>query len=139
VSTEYAIRLRLANPSSRQGLSFYDDPDFRLGPTTPAAFYPGSGRQYTLRLTGSIEGTRVDELFLVTFPAYPRVATRSPAAIGAPPSAQTGSSGGSTLVIMAAAAVVLAVIGVIATGTIRRRRPAAGPDRSDPEGAPAEP
>lgn len=43
--------------------------------TTGRPFDPGTGGDWTLRLTGTVEGTAVDVSFPTAFPAYPRVAT----------------------------------------------------------------
>jgi hypothetical protein len=41
------------------------------------AFDPGSGGDWTLRLTGTVEGLSVDVSFPASFPAYPRVLSSS--------------------------------------------------------------
>ena len=43
--------------------------------TTGRPFDPGAGGDWTLRLTGTVEGMAVDVSFPTAFPAYPRVAT----------------------------------------------------------------
>jgi len=43
--------------------------------TTGQPFDPGAGGDWTLRLTGTVEGVAVDVSFPTAFPAYPRVAT----------------------------------------------------------------
>jgi hypothetical protein len=45
-----------------------------------AAFDPRGGGPWSLRLTGSIDGTQLDETFAVTFPSYPRIGAPKPAA-----------------------------------------------------------
>jgi hypothetical protein len=53
-------------------------------------FDPGQGGDWTLRLTGSVEGTSVDVSFPVTFPVYPRLSTSSTTA--APVEGQAGAN-----------------------------------------------
>jgi hypothetical protein len=100
--------------SPRNDRGFYDAP-----------FYPGSGGQYSLHLAGSIEDTAIDELFLVTFPAYPRAPLSKPAA-GAVP-VQTAPVGGSTIGLVAGATAVLMVLSAMAFLVARRRRSTAKP------------
>jgi hypothetical protein len=94
--------------SPRNQRGFYDAP-----------FYPGSGRKYSLHLSGSVEGTPIDELFPVTFPAYPRAA--SIGAASAPASLQPDMAGPAT-VLVAGAAVALVVLSATALVIARRRR-----------------
>jgi len=58
---------------------FYDVETDRQG----RPFDPGTGGDWTLRLTGTVEGTPVDVTIPTAFPAYPRVATggQPPAAV----------------------------------------------------------
>jgi hypothetical protein len=93
--------------SPRNDDGFYDAP-----------FYPGSGRKYSLHLSGSVEGTPIDELFPVTFPAYPRAA--SSGAASAPASLQPDIAGPAT-VLVAGGAVAL-VLSATALVIARRRR-----------------
>ena len=44
-------------------------------------FNPGNGGDWTLRLTGTVEGVSVDVSFPIAFPAYPRVSTASRPAV----------------------------------------------------------
>jgi hypothetical protein len=92
--------------SPRNDRGFYDAP-----------FYPGSHGQYSLHLAGSIEGTPIDELFLVTFPAYPRAPLS-----GAASAAQSDPVGGSTGVLVAGATAALLVLGATGLVIVRRRR-----------------
>jgi hypothetical protein len=98
--------------SPRNDRGFYDAP-----------FYPGSGGPYSLHLTGSIEGMAIDQLFLVTFPAYPRAPTRSAAANGPAAQVQSVPAGGSMTVPFAGAIAALVVLSAIAFVIVRRRRP----------------
>jgi len=52
-----------------------------------APFDPLGGGAWSLHLTGSIEGTPLDETFAVTFPSYPRIGAPNAAATQATPSA----------------------------------------------------
>jgi hypothetical protein len=96
--------------SPRNDRGFYDAP-----------FYPGSGGQYSLHLAGSIEGTAIDELFMVNFPAYPRAPLTKPAAGAASVPEPTR---GWTIGLVAGATAVLMVLSTMAFVVARRRRPA---------------
>jgi hypothetical protein len=98
--------------SPRNDRGFYDAP-----------FYPGSGGPYSLHLTGSIEGMAIDQLFLVTFPAYPRAPTRRTAANRSAAQIQSDPAGGSMTVPFAVAITGLVVLGTITFVIVRRRRP----------------
>jgi hypothetical protein len=52
--------------------------------TTGEPFDPGGGGAWSLILTGTVEDTPISEVIPVTFPSYPRVATRQAAAAPAP-------------------------------------------------------
>lgn len=67
-------------------------------------FDPGSGGDWTLRLTGTVEGTAVDVSFPTTFPAYPRVATATRPAAAAHPT----TSGVDVRILVAAGLLVAA-------------------------------
>ena len=92
--------------SPRNERGFYDVP-----------FYPGSDRHYSLHLAGSIERTPIDELFLVTFPSYPRAPLSGTAS-----AAQSDQAGGSTGVLVAGTTAALLVLGATGLVIVRRRR-----------------
>jgi hypothetical protein len=98
--------------SPRNDRGFYDAP-----------FYPGSGGPYSLHLTGSIERTAIDQLFLVTFPAYPRAPTRRAAVNRSAAQVQSDPAGGSMTAAFAGAIAGLVVLSGIAFVIVRRRRP----------------
>lgn len=83
------------------------------------AFDPLGGGDWSLRLTGTIDGTVIDESFAVQFPAYPRVGTTSggSAASGATAGADQGE-----LVPPYLIGSVVVVGGVVAFRTLRHRR-----------------
>jgi len=85
-----------------------------------APFDPLGGGPWSLRLTGSIDGTPIDETFAVTFPSYPRV--------GAPRTAATqptpDPSGGSSMLVLV---VLVGAIGAAAVAALRLR-----PGRAQP-------
>jgi hypothetical protein len=89
--------------------------------TDGAAFDPSGGGAWTLFLTGSIEETRLDASFPVTFPSYPRVAVAGQPAGAAPGSGSlTPSTGPWRWMIPGVAATI--VLGVLAALGIARRR-----------------
>ena len=74
-TTSREVALAIA-PMNERG--FYDVETDLSG----APFDPGPAGEWTLRLTGTVEGTSVDLRFPQTFPAHPRVATATrPAAV----------------------------------------------------------
>jgi len=83
--------------------------------TGGAAFDPLGGGPWSLRLTGSIDGTPLDETFAVTFPSYPRVGAPRPAA--ARPSTGSATDLAMPLLVLAGGLLVATDAGV------RRIRP----------------
>jgi len=81
-------------------------------------FDPLGGGDWSLRLTGAIEGMSIDTSFAVQFPAYPRVGTVKPN--GSP--AAAGASTDTEIVPPYLVGLVLAACAVVAIRTLRRRR-----------------
>ena len=103
----------------RNGRGFYDvETDLSGHP-----FDPGSGGNWTLRLTGTIEGLSVDKSFALTFPGYPRVAAAKAPAAQAPAASAPATPGVNNI---ATQAPFIAIGGVTAIGAglllVRSRR-----------------
>src|SRR6185295_12553543 len=78
--------------------------------TSGVDFDPLGGGPWSLRLTGSINGTPLDETFAVTFPSYPRVGAPRPAA--ARPSTGSATDLAMPLLVLAGGRLVATVAGV---------------------------
>jgi hypothetical protein len=74
------------------------------------AFDPLGGGPWSLHLTGSIDGTPLDESFAVTFPSYPRVGKPQP--VGAGGSASEAEDSTVPVTLLAAAFAVVALVGL---------------------------
>lgn len=88
--------------------------------TDGAAFDPRGGGDWTLTLTGSIDGTPLDTTFPVTFPSYPRIGSTSDAAA---PSAVAAPASGPSLVLVVGALLAAAVGVVLVFSRVRARSP----------------
>lgn len=80
-----------------------------------SAFDPLGGGPWSLRLTGSIDGTPLDQTFAVTFPSYPRVGAPRPAV--ARPSTGSATDLVAPLLLLAGGLLLAAITG------LRRFRP----------------
>lgn len=104
----------LVSPLNERG--FYDvEADL-----TGQPFDPGSGRDWTLRLVGTIEGIPIDESIATQFPGYPRAGT--PASPAVSPAAATDDP--ASLLVIAGPLVVAAWM--LARVARSRRRHAQG-------------
>jgi hypothetical protein len=84
------------------------------------AFDPLGGGDWSLRLTGTIEGTSIDESFAVQFPAYPRVGTVKNDAAGA--GAGAAAAAGGELVPPYLVVLLLGIGAAVAFRALRRKR-----------------
>jgi hypothetical protein len=92
------------------GIGFYV-----LDRSMAGAFDPLGGGAWSLHLTGSIDGTPLDESFAVTFPSYPRIGAPKPAA--AQPSTGSATDLVVPLLLLAGVLALAAIVG------LRRIRP----------------
>ena len=88
--------------------------------TDGAAFDPHGGGDWTLTLTGSIDGTPLDTTFPVMFPSYPRIGSTNGAAAA---SAVATPASGPPLVLLGGALLVAAVVVVLVFSRVRARSP----------------
>jgi hypothetical protein len=80
--------------------------------TDGSPFDPLGGGPWSLQLTGSIDGTPLDETFAVTFPSYPRIGAPKPVAAQATPGASGGASTTLVIVLAGLLAVGAAIVGL---------------------------
>ena len=83
------------------------------------AFDPLGGGPWSLHLTGTIDGTPLDESFAVTFPSYPRVGVPNPASAQTAPDS-AGDSSTVPLILLAGG------LGLAAAFVALRLRPGRG-------------
>ena len=87
--------------------------------TDGAPFDPLGGGGWSLRLSGDIEGTPLDEQFAVTFPSYPRVGAPNPVAGADSTLAPAAPSVG--LLLLAGLGLALLAAAVVASRRFRLR------------------